>query len=424
MNIIIVVCTPTDKKESICAAPERETEQIEEKEEMVIIRIEDLTMMEEGEEEGEGREGEGEDELGREEEGEEGGEFSEGSDDDGVKEERERITSQNEQGGREKIEIGESKAEGSSSTSDHSGVNSTVLDGTTNVTLNSSSDMMVGSKLRRGKSGSRLRLVLRPLSDEECSDCDLPLLKEDSHPSPSAGATKVQSCSGLDCWKIEQPVCRLPSPFLNYSQYPSGYCAETLEDCAEIEKMGKLGFNYCEVKGQTTKMRFADDKGDSPALSASLNCALVNGQTECLRALQEQLRRVEERRKKQKNDVLMRDKEEKKERSSLKIEIDDSSSNSPDPPSDSRPTVEFVASKDSKYSSAYRVLEFLPYNPLPTEVEHLIFPERSRPLAIYDDPYWPNKANCIKLVESLAGSKSGLSSFTGTYLSPEARGVE
>ena len=102
MNIIIVVCTPTDKKESICAAPERETEQIEEKEEMVIIRIEDLTMMEEGEEEGEGREGEGEDELGREEEGEEGGEFSEGSDDDGVKEERERITSQNEQGGREK----------------------------------------------------------------------------------------------------------------------------------------------------------------------------------------------------------------------------------------------------------------------------------------------------------------------------------
>ena len=90
------------------------------------------------------------------------------------------------------------------------------------------------------------------------------------------------------------------------------------------------------------------------------------------------------------------------------------------PPADKNAGV--FKSKVSEYSSVYQALEFLPYNPLPIEMEELIFPERSRPLAIFDDPYWPNKASCIKLVESLKGT-SALSTFTGTYLSPEAKGV-
>lgn len=413
LHLLVKCVIVAEKRAEMCEAAERETQQVvkekEEEEEVVVIRVVDMTMEgEEGEVEGEGR---------REGEGEGDGDFSEKIEEsDNELKEGEQNSPQRDG---EEMELGDSKA---GDTDDPSGVHNTVMDGAGN---DSSSDGTVGSKLERGRPGSRLRLVLRPLPEDECSDCGLPPSKEESRPSRSADAPKIKSCSGLDCWQIEQPICRLPSPFLNYSQYPSGYCAETLEDCAEIEKMGKLGFNYCEVKGQTTTMRFTDDKGDSATASASLNCALVkNGQTECLRALQEQLRRVEERRKKQKNDVLKRDKEEKKIRGSNKLKPDDSSSNLADSSSDSKPTVEFSASKDSKYSSDYRALEFLPYNPLPTELEHLIFPERSRPLAIYDDPYWPNKANCIKLVESLAGSKSGLSSFTGTYLSPEARGVE
>ena len=87
--------------------------------------------------------------------------------------------------------------------------------------------------------------------------------------------------------------------------------------------------------------------------------------------------------------------------------------------------VEFSKPKstESEYSAMYQQLEFLPFNLLPTDMDELIFPERLRPLAIFDDPYWPNKASCIKLVETLKGAPAALSTFTGTYLSPEAKGV-
>jgi hypothetical protein len=80
--------------------------------------------------------------------------------------------------------------------------------------------------------------------------------------------------------------------------------------------------------------------------------------------------------------------------------------------------------KESQFSSVYRELEFLPYNPLPIELDELIFPEKSRPLQIFDDPYWPSKASCVKLVETLGEASSSLSAYTGTYLSPGAKGVK
>ena len=75
------------------------------------------------------------------------------------------------------------------------------------------------------------------------------------------------------------------------------------------------------------------------------------------------------------------------------------------------------------YPESYHNLDFLPYNPLPTQLEELIFPDRSVPLADYDDPYWPIKTDCLALVGELRENPH-LASFTGTFLTPEARGAE
>lgn len=315
----------------------------------------------------------------------------------------------------------------------------------------------------RGKSGSRLRLVLRPLSKDECSDCDLSASVKGSPPvAQSSDSVASRSCIGS---KIGPPVCRLPSPFLNYSRYPSGYCAETREVCAKLERLGRPGANYCEVKGGTTRVTYTRENLPTKG-STSLDCALdVYGQSDCLRTLQEQLRKVEQRRREQKEVVLRREQERREMRLSEKVKKADSVSDKPSTNTVEKAATDNIAklkggeyspeyqslefekadsvpekqstkkaatnknvglskSKGSEYSPEYHSLEFLPYNPLPTEMEDLIFPERSRPLAIFDDPYWPSKANCIKLVESLKGTSKTLSSFTGTYLSPEARGVE
>ena len=77
------------------------------------------------------------------------------------------------------------------------------------------------------------------------------------------------------------------------------------------------------------------------------------------------------------------------------------------------------ASKSNKYTEAYRQMEFLPFYSLPASLEEVIFPDRSNPPAEYDDPFWPTKLQCLQLVES-AGN---LPKFTGTFLTPEARGV-
>ena len=78
---------------------------------------------------------------------------------------------------------------------------------------------------------------------------------------------------------------------------------------------------------------------------------------------------------------------------------------------------------DVGYSEAYRNIEFLPYNPLPEQLEEIIFPDRARPLAPYDDPFWPSKTECVELVSSLKGVQSN-TGFTGTFLTPDARGAE
>ena len=73
----------------------------------------------------------------------------------------------------------------------------------------------------------------------------------------------------------------------------------------------------------------------------------------------------------------------------------------------------------TQYTKAYRQMEFLPYHSLPSSLEEVIFPNQGTTLADYDDPYWPTKLHCLQLVES----SGNLPKFTGTFLTPEARGV-
>ena len=74
-------------------------------------------------------------------------------------------------------------------------------------------------------------------------------------------------------------------------------------------------------------------------------------------------------------------------------------------------------------SASYRGMEFLPYNPLPAQLDEAIFPDRSSPLAPYDDPMWPGKGECLEMVATLKSS-SPIARFSGTFLTPEARGAE
>ena len=278
------------------------------------------------------------------------------------------------------------------------------------------------SKTAQGK--SRLRLVLRPLLDDndECFNCEHnSTTQQQSSPVQSHDRASAQSCSGWDCFRIDQPVCKLNTPFYNYSRAPSGYCADTRDDCTLIEGRGRPGLHYCEVKGENTRVRYdGEGSGLLTTVTESLNCALADrGRNDCLRTLQEQLKNVERRREEK---VAVVTASKKPENSAPKNpppkKISDNTAKGK--------TIGATKTKDSisGYSTFYQALEFLPYNPLPTEIEDTIFPEKGRPLAIFDDPYWPNKANCIKLVDSLKGTASALSSFTGTYLSPEAKDVE
>lgn len=77
----------------------------------------------------------------------------------------------------------------------------------------------------------------------------------------------------------------------------------------------------------------------------------------------------------------------------------------------------------NEYPLSYHALEFLPYNPLPDTLEKVIFPYHSTPLADYDDPYWPDKATCLKLVQEVRQDPQ-LANFPGTFLPPAARGAE
>ena len=104
---------------------------------------------------------------------------------------------------------------------------------------------------------------------------------------------------------------------------------------------------------------------------------------------------------------------------------DNSQSSGPKSPQETNKiiTVTHSSSSDDSYPEAYRVMEFLPYNPLPAQLEEVIFPHRSSPLVLYDDPFWPSKSECLELVYSLKNMQSAMG-FTGTFLTPEARGAE
>ncbi len=76
-----------------------------------------------------------------------------------------------------------------------------------------------------------------------------------------------------------------------------------------------------------------------------------------------------------------------------------------------------------EYPRDYHSLEFPPYNPLPDKLEAVIFPkEPGEPLPLYHDPYWPRKKACLELVNQLKLNPH-LIGFTGTFITPEARGV-
>ena len=96
-------------------------------------------------------------------------------------------------------------------------------------------------------------------------------------------------------------------------------------------------------------------------------------------------------------------------------EIDETSHDSHVTPHDSQ-----ITEDRKKYTETYRQMEFIPYHPLPIAIEEAIFPVYTSRYVEHDDPLWPNKLQCLELVE---GASDGLPRFTGTFLTPEARGV-
>ena len=286
------------------------------------------------------------------------------------------------------------------------------------------------SVMPHNRGNSKLRLVLRPLCEDECSKCGY------DHSERPRFAPNLRS---PDRFSMEQPVCRLPSPFLNYSLLPSGYCAETWSDCAEIEKRGKPGMNFCEVKGQSTVLSYTREGVVATGTRSSLSCPVDDAthQSDCLKKLREELRLAEERRLMQQEKMMQRERERReshktspkpeKQEKPVSERLGESKTASPKVQPNANTADQNIASskpKESKFSKIFKTLEFLPYNPLPLDLDELIFPQRSRPLQIFDDPYWPSKASCIRLVETLGTASSSFSSYTGTYLSPNAKGAK
>ena len=277
---------------------------------------------------------------------------------------------------------------------------------------------------------SKLKLILRPLCEGECSKCHY------DHP----GRPRFVSRNS-DHFRMRHPVSRLPSPFLNYSQLPSGYCADTWSACEEIERRAKPGLVFCEVKGQSTILSYTREGSDiTMATRSSLSCPVDDGGNggDCLKLLQEELKMADQRRIDQRERVMKREKERREAKTTPQkpgkqekpVSTDNTANREPTPTKTATSEKNIVgknvrAAKDGEYSLVFRNLEFLPYNSFPADIEEVMFPERSRPLQIFDDPFWPDKANCMRLVESLgSASTSALATYTGTYLSPNAKGAE
>lgn len=91
------------------------------------------------------------------------------------------------------------------------------------------------------------------------------------------------------------------------------------------------------------------------------------------------------------------------------------------PPKSTTPTQKLAPHKE--YPHNYHSLEFLPYNPLPDQLEAAIFPKQPNvPLPLYHDPYWPRKRECLELVKEMKGNPH-IVSYMGTFITPEARGA-
>lgn len=76
-----------------------------------------------------------------------------------------------------------------------------------------------------------------------------------------------------------------------------------------------------------------------------------------------------------------------------------------------------------EYPQMYYNLEFLPYNPIPERLDAMLLPFKENPLPLYDDPYWPTKRECLNLLGEIR-AKPNYVAFTGTFITPEARGAE
>ena len=76
-----------------------------------------------------------------------------------------------------------------------------------------------------------------------------------------------------------------------------------------------------------------------------------------------------------------------------------------------------------EYPKDLYLLEFLPYHPLPDVLEEVMFPSQEKPLPSFHDPYWPRKRECLDLVREMKNTP-GIVRYTGTFITPEARGAK
>jgi len=69
-------------------------------------------------------------------------------------------------------------------------------------------------------------------------------------------------------------------------------------------------------------------------------------------------------------------------------------------------------------------VEFLPYHLLPDVLDEVVYPpgEDGMP-PLFHDPYWPRKRACLDLVREMRNIP-GVEQYTGTFITPEARGAE
>lgn len=61
-----------------------------------------------------------------------------------------------------------------------------------------------------------------------------------------------------------------------------------------------------------------------------------------------------------------------------------------------------TATPGSQYSDTYQSSEFRPYNPLPHTLEEKLFPRPFGPANFFDYPSWPDKTECLDVVENLS----------------------